>query len=397
MPQGDAGVTPPQAADAAAPRDGGTVLPPGAAPPREVAWPMPDWSEADPASVALDARALDEAAAHAESIGSYCLLVVRDGKLVYERYWNGVDRDTPNDSWSIAKSFTSALVGIALRRGEIESVDQPAADYLPMWVGTDKEAITIRHLLSMTSGLEFDFIADYGSTVWSRDMSADALALPLSHEPGTVWEYNNRAVQVLETLLQNATGMDVEAYAEMHLFRRLGMRLTPVREEGTHWNRDAAGNVTTFMNVRASCRDMARFGLLLLREGQWQDGPILERSFVDAATHHSQDLNHGYGWLIWTNDGMPAFDAGGDPFDGPILPAAPSDAFGAQGFGQNFIDVIPSENTVFIHMRNAPHDPPERIWTDIGGTIERLLDDARRNQHRDLNRILMDAFVPESP
>ena len=375
----------------------GAVDPTDAAPPESLSWPMPEWAESDPSAVGLDVRALDEAAAYAESIGSYCLLVVRDGQLVYERYWNGVDRNTPNNSWSIAKSFTSVLVGIALTRGDIASVDQPASDYIPSWVGTEKEAITIRHLLSMTSGLEFDFIGDYGSTVWSRDMSADALELPVAHPPGMVWEYNNRAVQVLETVLENAVGMDVEAYAEMHLFRRLGMRMTPVREEGTHWNRDPAGNVTTFMNVRASCRDMARFGLMLMREGQWQDGSIVDRDYVMEASRPSQDLNRAYGWLIWTNAGTPAFGATGDAFDGTILPDAPADTFGAQGFGQNFIDVIRSEDTVFVHMRNAPHDPPERIWTDLSGTIDRLIDDAARNQHQDLIRTLMGAFAVASP
>jgi len=393
-PDGDDAATPPDV-DGGTPRDGGRVTPPDedAGTLSDVAWPIPEWSEADASAMGFDPVGLDEAARFAESIDSKCLLVVQDGHLVYERYWNGVTRETPNASWSVAKSFTSTLVGIALSRGEISSVEQPAADFLPSWVGTDKEAITIRHLLSMTSGLEFDFIADYGSVIFTDDMSAGAIGLPLDDAPGAVWNYNNRAVQVLESILEAATGLDVEEYASTHLWRPLGMQVADERAEGTHWERDGAGNVTTFANVRASCRDMARLGYLYLRRGAWGETRILDEGFVERATTASQELNRGYGWLFWVNAGAPAYDAGGEAFDGPILPAAPPDAFGAQGFGQNFIDVIPSTGTVLVHMRDAPHDPPSRLLLDLGGTISALLEDAARGHHRELNRLLMDAMT----
>ena len=103
------------------------------------------------------------AAGIAEDLNSYCLLVFRGGTLVYERYWQGHDETTPQVSWSIAKSHSATLVGIAIDNGHIESLDQPVSDFIIDWQGTDKESITVRHIVSMTSGLHWSALDDYVS------------------------------------------------------------------------------------------------------------------------------------------------------------------------------------------------------------------------------------------
>jgi CubicO group peptidase (beta-lactamase class C family) len=354
-------------------------------------FPDPDWQTGDPAQHGLDPAKLDAAADYAHGIGSLCLLVVRNGKVVYERYWDGASQGSVQKSWSIAKSFTSALVGIAVTRGEIRSIDEPAADFIPSWRGTPKAAIRIRDLLSQDSGIEWDQVSDNLFAPFVYDQTATALALNAAAPPATVWHYSNRAVQTLHEVLRSATGMDPELYAQLYLWNPIGMNLKGAVAEQTHWERDGAGNPTMYMNVYASCRDMARFGWLFRNRGSWKGTQLIAREYVDLALTPSQPLNRAYGLLFWLNGGAPGYDANGDLIDGWLMPTAPPDHFSAQGLGQNFIDVIPSTDTVYVHMRLAPHDPFTKFLTDMAGTLDKLFKDSARVEHRELMRRLLEA------
>jgi len=357
----------------------------------DVAFPIPDWPTVEPELAGFDFAELEDAAAYAESVGSLCLLVIRDGALVYERYWNGTTATSVQKSWSIAKSFTSALVGIAIRRGEIESVDQSAAAFVPAWRGTEREAITIADLLSMDSGLTWDLISDNTWTVTTADQTAEALGLDLAEPPGSVWHYSNHGVQVFHEILRNATGMDPEEYAEQYLWGPIGMNLDGPKEQRTHWERDGAGNPTMYMSVHSSCRDLARFGYLFLNGGNWAGEQLIDPAYVAQAVSPSQDLNRAYGYLWWVNGEQPAIDPTDDPIDGPLFDFAPDDLFAALGIGQSFIDVIPSTHTMYVHMRPAPHDPLTNFLTDFWGTLTRLFADGKLIEHRELLRRLLDA------
>src|SRR6185369_4360917 len=122
---------------------------------------IPDWPIGSPAAAGLDAAKLDEAATVAEANGSYCLLVIRHGALVYERYFAGTDASTPHKSWSLAKSYSGTLVGIAIDRGELSGLDAHVADYIPELKGTDRQSLTVRDLVTMTSGLQWSAFQDY--------------------------------------------------------------------------------------------------------------------------------------------------------------------------------------------------------------------------------------------
>jgi CubicO group peptidase (beta-lactamase class C family) len=325
-------------------------------------FPIPDWPVGAPEDHGFDPAALAHAVAVAEAEGSYCLLIVKDGVLVSESYWAGRDATSADASFSLAKSYTSTLVGIALERGDIAGLDQSASDYLPAWQGTDHEAITIRHLVSMTSGLAWSAFSDYVSMVtFAEDHTAFALAIDVAEPPGSSWVYHNGGVQILEPLLANATHMSMEQYAEQHLWSKLGMSAS--------WGKDPSGNETAYANVLASCRDHARFGYLFLRNGRWGDEQVVPEAWVAEALSPSQEHNRAYGFLWWLNGETPAIDAFGEPWEYGLVPFAPPDLFAARGFGNQFIDVIPSLDLVVV--RTGP-DP-------VGAGLD--LDELAADQH----------------
>ncbi len=356
-----------------------------------VGFPDPDWATADPGDHGLDPGTLNEAAAYAQSIGSSCMAVIRDGRLVYERYWNGATPTSVHKTWSIAKSFTSTLIGIAIDRGDIASVDQPVSDYVSEWQDADRYAITISDVLSMSSGLEFDMVADNMFAVLVNDQTQRAIDLTVAAPPGTEWNYSNRAVQVLHRVLEVATGVDPEDYATEHLWRPIGMNLEGDDHQRTRWERDDSGNATMYMSVYSSCRDLARLGYLFLHNGRWRERQVISADYVRAATSPSQALNPIYGYLWWVNGGEPAMGSTGQAFDGTMMSFAPADLFSAQGLGQTFIDVVPSTNSVYVHIRQAPHDPFVKFITDPQGTMDALFRDGMRIEHKQLMRILLDA------
>ena len=307
----------------------------------ERAWPVPDWASVDPADAGIDPEVLDEVVHVVEASGSDCLVVSRDGQLVGEWYWNETGPDFEREAWSVTKSITATLVGIAQDQGYLD-IDQPASDFIDEWVGTDSEDVTIRNLLSNDSGRFQTAESDYVQmAAVEEDKTAFAIGLDQQHEIGTHWVYNNAAIQVLEAVLERATGTDVGTFAEQHLFGPLGMSTTI--------DTDVAGNTLTFMGAQMSCRDMARFGLLNLREGEWNGDQIVPADFVAEATRPSTELNPGYGLLWWLFGGdtevlietAPGQDA---------IPGGEPRAFAALGLGGQIIVVVPEHDLVVTRL-----------------------------------------------
>ncbi|MDZ7678197.1 MAG: serine hydrolase [Acidimicrobiales bacterium] len=316
--------------------------------PDDASWPVPEWSTIDPAAAGVDAETLDELAARAESAGSDCLVVSRDGQLVGEWYWNGTGPDSERESFSVTKSITSILVGIAQDQGHLD-IDQPASDYIDEWVGTPSEDVTIRNLLSNDSGRFHSPESDYAQMAFAEpDKTAYAIGLGQAHEPGTVWVYNNAAIQVLEAVLERATGTGVGDFAEEYLFDPMGMDTTI--------STDQAGNTLTFMGAQMSCRDLTRFGLLSLRRGEWQGEQIVPAAFVDEATRPSTELNNGYGHLWWLYGTHPD-DAAGDETD--------SSAYAALGLGGQYMVVVPEHDLVVSRLVQPEADGGGASVTEI--------------------------------
>lgn len=315
--------------------------------------PGASWQRVAPDAVGLDPAALERSASTAEEGGSDCLVVVRDGAIAGEWTFGAATPTTTRNVFSVTKSITSILVGIARDEGAL-SLDDAAAEWIPEWRDTPAEAVTVRNLLAMDSGREWSVGLDYGELVRQHDQTAFAVGLDQEHPPGEVWAYNNAAVQTLERVLSEATGEEVEAFAQQRLFEPLGMA-------DTRMNLDGSGNALTYMGVESTCEDLARFGLLLLHEGAWGGEQIVSADFVAEATARaSTELNVGYGLLFWRNEHGPignplvATDLAAlddpDGGDGQLAPGAPEDLFWAIGLGNQIVQVHPGTDTVVTRL-----------------------------------------------
>lgn len=318
-------------------------------------FPGEEWTRVRPRAAGFDATALDLLAEQAAAAGSSCLAVVRDGALVAEWYWDGAGPREPREAFSVTKSVTSTLVGIAQDQGML-SLEDAAAEYVPAWRRTPSEAVTVEHLLRNDSGRHWTLATDYVELLRSPDKTAFALGLGQDAPPGQVWAYNNSAIQTLSAVLAAATGEPAREYAERMLFEPIGMddsSLTP----------DAAGGTLMFMGLQTTCRDLARFGHLMLRGGAWRDDRVVSEAWVERATGRSSTrLNAAYGLLWWLNRRGPIVsplvattgEATATIPDGQLVPGAPADTFWALGFRDQIVAVIPSEDVVAVRMGGAP-------------------------------------------
>jgi CubicO group peptidase (beta-lactamase class C family) len=297
-------------------------------------FPDPEWEVLAPEDSGVDTAPLSELAAYLQEGNSSCMVVVHEGRIVAEEYWNGWDEESAQEVFSVTKSVTSALVGIAQEEGFLD-ISQPASTWITEWQGTPSEAVTVRNLLSNDSGRHWDFVGDYTTmAVQAEDKTAYGIGLDQQQPPGEHWEYNNSAIQTLEAVLERSTGSDVEEFAQEHLFGPIGMEAT--------MGRDAAGNPLTFMGVKAGCRAMARFGWLYDQDGRWGDEQVVPADWVEASTSSSQELNRNYGFLWWLNT------------DGGFFEGAPTDAYAALGLGNQIVLVVPSEDLVVVRIGGAP-------------------------------------------
>jgi CubicO group peptidase (beta-lactamase class C family) len=323
--------------------------------PADTVYPGADWERSDAAEMGFDPAALEAIAGTAEAANSSCLVVTRKGEIVGEWYWDGADAETPREVFSVTKSISSTLVGLAEADGDLKITD-PASDYIPEWEGTDSADVTVQNLVSNDSGREWSLALDYGDLIRAPDHTAFAVGLGQDAEPGTTWAYNNSAIQTLDEVLHTATGERPADYAASKLFEPIGMANSEMTVDG-------AGSTLTFMGLHTTCEDLARFGYLFLRHGSWDGTQVVPEAWVEAATgDSSQDLNAAYGYLWWLNRKGPlgsptqAVDgqAGGDQADGQMVPGAPEDMFWALGLQNQIVAVDPGSETVVVRIGGTP-------------------------------------------
>jgi CubicO group peptidase (beta-lactamase class C family) len=294
-------------------------------------WPGDDWEMSTPEGEGMDATRLEDVASYCEQHKCGAVVVTRHGRIVWERYWGGWDENSTDNSWSMAKSMTDALVGIAISEGKIKSVDESVADFIPEWRGTRKEEITVRNLLSMTSGLLWneDYFeqSDVISMITSDDQTAYAISRPRFHDPGDDWYYSSGDTQLFSAVIKAATGMEAGQYAQEKLFGPIGMK-------GATWDTDKTGHTMTFCCVHTTARNFARFGYLFLRNGRWNGQQVVPADWVKESVEQSQWENPSYGFYWWLQD----------------LPDVPKDMFLADGFQTKRIYVIPSLDIVAVRI-----------------------------------------------
>jgi len=295
------------------------------------------------------------------------MLIFKDGKLVFEEYFAGYqykwDGPNYNGTWvnwtsstkhvmqSVTKSITSTCIGIAIDRGFIESVDQSIFEYLPAYqhLNSDgKNNITIEHLLTMTSGLEWD---EWGAP--NTSVENDAIGLwfnengpleyvlerPLVKEPGTSFTYNGGGMDILGEILKNASGMDVEEFSEEYLFKPLGI------ESFLWYGKFENGMIDTASGLKLTPRDMVKIGVMFQNNGVWNGERILSEQWVNNSSlpfPGNQRINMpgddsgrvGYSYSWWTKKYSKS-----DP---------DVNIYWAGGWGGQKIMIFPELNTVIV-------------------------------------------------
>ena len=268
-------------------------------------WPGNTWQVVDPARANMDNVKLQQALDYAfvENRNTQAVVIIRHGVIVAEKYSDDKNRFSLATSWSTAKSFTSALIGMVINQGLISSVDDKACLYLSDWdcdeavcLSLDcpkaRSEISIRDLLEMRSGLEDENIG--GLSIYSSvdDQLFFALNRLAVKTRGTEFLYSNSDSMILSGILENATGMTVKELAERDLFSTIDMT-------GEWWS-DKEGHTMTYCCIDATTRDFARFGLLFARNGMWRNDQIIQAQWVDDSTSPAEGLDY-YGLHWWTS------------------------------------------------------------------------------------------------
>jgi CubicO group peptidase (beta-lactamase class C family) len=239
----------------------------------DLRFPQMDWVKANPQQTSIDplkVKTLFDMSFADQS--TQAVVLIKDGLLIGEQYAEGFDSNSVATSWSMAKSFYAALIGIAIGRGEIESLDDKVSKYLS-YFADERSDITIRHLLNMASGLEMPS-HEHENMYFTEDHLAYAKAVGMEKSPGQLFEYNNVNSMLLADILFKATGAPADALLRDRILSKIGM------DNVTLWQ-DAAGNPLTYCCVDTTARQFARFGLLFARGGLWRDQQIIPSAYVD--------------------------------------------------------------------------------------------------------------------
>lgn len=336
------------------------TLPPLPAQPAGVAWPTVRWPLGDAPGAPGLAALIDAAFAvkSTQTLGeTHGLLIVQGGRIVLERYGEGCGPEQTYPAWSKAKSITHALVGIAVGDGKLD-VHAPAD--VPEWRDDARAAITLDHLLRMSSGLRWieEYLPDQPSDVIAMlfgegkdDVAGFAAGFPLAHQPGGYWQYSSGTTNIVSRILArklDAGGPDFEAFMRARLFEPIGMA-SPIPKF------DAAGTFIGSSFCYCTARDFARFGLLYLRDGVWDGRRLLPEGWVDYARTPTaqQPGDEPYGAHWWLG-------VGGEG------------SFSANGYDGQFTVCVPDLDMVLVRHGATPLDRKDALKAWIGEVIERF-------------------------
>jgi CubicO group peptidase (beta-lactamase class C family) len=275
--------------------------------PERTYWPTDGWRTSTPEEQGMDSELLDEMLAyireHRVRIDS--VTIVRHGYLVLDAYYRDYEKNSKHDLYSCTKSVTSALVGIAMDQGYIQSIDQPVLSFFPERtvanVDARMEAMKLEHLLTMTDGLDWvrkDIrLTSSGDTTPEMTQSSDWVQFTLdrrmAEEPGTRWNYNSGASHLLSAIIQETTGIRALEFADEHLFGPLGISKPT-------WSSDPQGRSYGATYLKMTPHDMAKFGYLYLNQGLWDGEQIVPAAWVKASTaNHSPTPETYYGYQWW--------------------------------------------------------------------------------------------------
>lgn len=287
------------------------------------------------------------------------VVVVRNGTVVMDTVVYPFPEGDLHQVYSITKSVVGTLIGIAIDRGVLAGVDVPVVEILtdavPATVDELKASMTVEDLLTMSSGLacrdsflyEWQGLAEMQA---SDDWAAHVLALPMSEEPGTKFEYCNGASMLLSAILSEVTGMSASEFATDVLFDPLGI-------SDFSWPASPDGVTLGWVGLMMSPADLAKVGLLYLRDGKWDGDQVVSSAWIDAATRAQIDpgFTDGYGYQWWVDAGYPF----------------------ANGYGGQFIFVIPDLDLVVVFVAGLPQERvPESLALATDYVVRAVVSDS---------------------
>ncbi len=277
-------------------------------------FPKQEWESKTPDTVGIESEKVEYLFDLAfQDQATQSAVLIKNGYIIKERYSESFDQESYGTSWSMAKSFYAALIGISIDRGEINSLDDKVSDYVDYY-NDERSEITIRQILNMTSGLDFPK-NEHESMFFRHDQIAYVKDVGVEKLPEQVFEYNNVNSMIVGEILKNATGISAEILLEERIFKPIGI------DKFTLW-KDGSGNPMTYCCIDMSARDYSRFGLLFSRKGKWHNEQIISENYVNETftpywgqtPNWWTDENRGYSlhwWISKYDDDAKIFNASG--------------------------------------------------------------------------------------
>ncbi len=296
-----------------------------------------------------------------QSTNTKGFIILKNGRIVVEKYFNGHNQNTDWTWFSAAKSLTATFVGIAQDEG-ILNINNKTSDYL----GADwsqltiekQDLITVKHHLTMTTGLT-PHLGDFVPWVCTLP-----ICLEYTSDAGTSWAYHQGAFMLIQEMITQSSGISFQEYCKTRISDKIGMN--------GNWTNSLGLNI-----YNSNTRSMARFGLLMHNKGVWDGSTIVSESYFNAMTNTSQDINKSYGYLWWLNGKENIVGTTSTAtLPGPLVPNAPDDMFAALGANDQKIYVIPSKDLVIIRcgdsagtMQLGPSSFDNELWGKINAFI----------------------------
>ena len=303
-----------------------------------------EWQESSFEDLNWNESELDQLFTYLQDNNTRAFIVLKNGKIAIEKYWGNNIVETSefdeNTKWywaSAGKTLTATLIGIAQQEGNLD-INDKTSDYLGEgWTSMEQEKenlIKIKNQLTMTTGLDYE-VPDLNCT--------QASCLQYKTDAGNQWFYHNAPYTLLKQVVENATDTDYNDYSDEKLEQLIGMN----------------GEWTAFNDINlywSTARDMARFGLLIANDGQWEETSVLsDQDYLDQMINTSQNLNPSYGYLWWLNGKSSIIFPGvSDALNTELATNAPNDLIAGLGKNGQFVEIIPSKDLVVIRLGESP-------------------------------------------
>lgn len=303
-----------------------------------------------------------------EQLGTVAYVIIKDSTLLFEQYWEDYSPESHSNSFSMAKSIVSLAIGAAIDDGFIKDVDQPVSDFYPEFQGYNGKPLTLRHLLTMSAGVDFDeaYSSPFSPTTklyYGDDLQQIAFGMKEIEEPGVNFIYQSGVTQLLAFIVEKATGENISSYVSRKFW-------TPMNaEEDALWSLDKKDGIEkAYCCFNSNARDFARFGQLILNKGEWNGEQLISSSYLKEATTPDTSLlfkeynetNHCYGFQFWHLS-----------YNGMEIPYM-------RGILGQYIFIIPDLNAVVVrlgHKRSETRSDqhyPDDIDTWLGVAVEMI-------------------------